>query len=205
MSFSQRLKKAREERGMTLAELADRIGRTEATVQRYESGNIKNLKNDTIEALARALNVSPVYLMGWDDKPNVSKVTELVDIPVLGKIACGDPITAIENVVDYRTVPKNNIPDHGDLFFLEAIGDSMEPKIPDGAFVLCRKQEDVENGEIAAVLVNNDEEATLKRVFKQGKTISLQPLNTDGYSPYIVDEDNPARIVGKAIKIEIEL
>lgn len=204
MNFSKRLKKARESRGMTLLELANKIDRTEATVQRYESGNIKNLKNDTIEALAKALNVSPIYLMGWDEGKNLSPVVELLEIPILGKIACGDPITAIENIADYRTVPKNNIPSGGELFFLEAFGDSMEPKIPDGSYVLCRKQEDVESGEIAAVLVNNDEETTLKKVIKQNGTILLQPLN-DKYAPYIVDKNNPARIVGKALKIEVDL
>lgn len=68
MCFSKRMKKSREKRGMTLLELGKRIGRTEATVQRYESGNIKNLKNDTIESIAKALEVNPAYLMGWIDE-----------------------------------------------------------------------------------------------------------------------------------------
>lgn len=70
MSFSKRMKQSREKQGITLAELGRRIGKTEATVQRYESGNIKNLKNDTIENIAKALNVNPAYLMGWNDKEN---------------------------------------------------------------------------------------------------------------------------------------
>lgn len=76
MCFSKRMKQSREKQGMTLAELGKKIGKTEATVQRYESGNIKNLKNDTIENIAKALNVNPAYLMGWIDnneqqeKPN---------------------------------------------------------------------------------------------------------------------------------------
>ncbi|EZZ60272.1 helix-turn-helix domain-containing protein [Staphylococcus aureus] len=65
MCFSKRMKQSREKQGMTLAELGRKIGKTEATVQRYESGNIKNLKNDTIESIATALNVNPAYLMGW--------------------------------------------------------------------------------------------------------------------------------------------
>ncbi|OEK54329.1 repressor [Staphylococcus equorum] len=65
MSFSKRMKQSREKQGITLAELGRKIGKTEATVQRYESGNIKNLKNDTIENIASALNVNPAYLMGW--------------------------------------------------------------------------------------------------------------------------------------------
>ena len=67
MCFSKRMKQSREKQGMTLAELGKKIGKTEATVQRYESGNIKNLKNDTIENIAKALNVNPAYLMGWID------------------------------------------------------------------------------------------------------------------------------------------
>ena len=62
------MKQSREKQGMTLAELGRKIGKTEATVQRYESGNIKNLKNDTIESIATALNVNPAFLMGWIDE-----------------------------------------------------------------------------------------------------------------------------------------
>lgn len=203
LSFSTRLKETRERRGLTLLELANKIDRTEATVQRYESGNIKNLKNDTIESLAQALNVSPAYLMGWETPKNVHPVTELAKIPVLGKIACGEPIDAIENIAEYRSVPRDRLP-NGELFFLEAQGDSMEPKIPNGSYVLCRKQEDVESGEIAAVLINGDEETTLKRVIKQGKTVLLQALN-ESYAPYIITEENPAKIVGKAVRVEMEL
>ena len=70
MSFAKRMKKARENKGMTLHELGEKIGRTEATVQRYESGNIKNLKSDVIEQIAFHLDVNPAYLMGWIDTPN---------------------------------------------------------------------------------------------------------------------------------------
>lgn len=123
---------------------------------------------DKIELLANYFNVSKAELV--EDYPsNMMPVTGFERIPVLGKIACGDPITAIENISEYREVPKDYLDYHGELFFLEATGDSMEPKIPNGSYVLCRKQEDVESGEIAAVLVNGDEETTLKKVIKQGK------------------------------------
>lgn len=75
MSFSKRMKQSREKQGMTLAELGRKIGKTEATVQRYESGNIKNLKNDTIENIATALNVNPAYLMGWIDEKKSNQDT----------------------------------------------------------------------------------------------------------------------------------
>lgn len=80
----------------------------------------------------------------------------------------------------------------------------MDPTIPDGSYVLVREQEDVENGEIAAVLVNGDEEATLKKVRKLGDSILLEAIN-DEYEPYLVNEEKPARIISKAIKVEVDL
>ncbi len=79
----------------------------------------------------------------------------------MGKIACGDPITADENLTGYRYESPDNLPS-GNLFYLQAKGDSMEPTIPNGSYVLIREQPEVENGEIAAVLVNGDTEALLK-------------------------------------------
>lgn len=124
-------------------------------------------------------------------------------MPVLGRIACGDPILAEENISGYRAEPKDGLPS-GDLYYLEAKGNSMEPTIPDGAMVLIRKQPDVETNEIAAVLVNGDTEATLKRVRKQNDVILLMPDNPE-YDPIIVNEKNPARIIGKAVRFTRDL
>lgn len=90
MTFSKRLKHARERKGMTLAELGKRIGKTEATVQRYESGNIKNLKNETIELIAKTLNINPAYLMGWTDN---------IDHTIQGA----------EETTDYNPVKNNHV------------------------------------------------------------------------------------------------
>lgn len=207
MNLGDRIKKARLDRGLTLLEVAERLGKTEATIQRYESGNIKNLKNDTIEDLASVLNVSPAYLMGWDTNFIPTNIISLspttVKIPILGKIACGDPITAEENLIGYRYESPDLLPS-GKLIFLQAKGDSMEPTIPNGSYVLIREQPDVENGEIAAVLVNGDTEATLKRVKKQGDTVFLMPENPR-HEPYVITSDNPARILGKAIRFTQDL
>ncbi|MDM5352621.1 XRE family transcriptional regulator [Lysinibacillus sphaericus] len=207
MNIGDRIKKARLKRGMTLIEVAERLNKTEATIQRYESGNIKNLKNDTIEELANVLNVSPAYLMGWDtpSKPDniIAFSPATVRIPILGRIACGDPITAEENLIGYRYDSPDNLPS-GKLIYLQAKGDSMEPTIPNGSYVLIREQPEVENGEIAAVLVNGDTEATLKRVKKQGETVFLMPDNPK-HEPYVITVDNPARIIGKAIRYTQDL
>lgn len=199
MEFGSRLKEARKRKGLTLKELGQAIDRSDSVVQRYESGVISNLDNEVVSKLADAVDVSPAYLMGWTDINTVKSIS----IPVLGKIACGDPITAEENVQEYRERPVNNLP-QGEIFYLQADGDSMEPVIPNGSYILVRQQEEVENGEIAAVLVNDDEEVTLKKYRKLNDVILLEALN-DEYDPYIVNEDNPARILGKAIEVSFEL
>jgi len=164
------------------------------------------MRRDKIASLAQVLKISPLDLLNIPDNTatNLTPITsKTIQIPVLGSIACGEPILAEENIVEYREVFADNLPS-GDLFFLKAKGDSMEPRIPDGSYVLIRQQPDVENGQIAAVLVNGDTEATLKRVRKLGDSVLLEAINEE-YAPYLINENNPARIIGKAVKVEIEL
>lgn len=140
----------------------------------------------------------------FNNKPkNLSVVKEFVNIPIIGEIACGDPIIADENIEGYREELAEFLPT-GNLFYLKTKGSSMVPTVPQNSYVLIREQPEVEDGEIAAVLVNGDSEATLKRVKRQGNMIMLIPDNSD-YPPYIVTEDNPARILGKAVKVSFDL
>lgn len=197
----ERIKSSRKRRGLTLKEVADYIGRTEATVQRYESGNIKNMDNEILYNIAKILRVQPQYLMGWTDVAELPLTA--TKIPVLGSIALGYPITAEQNVDEYKQRISEDLP-NGDLFYLECKGNSMYPLIQNGALALCRVQSDVENGEIAAVLVNGDTEATLKRVKKIDNEVLLQPENND-YEPIIVNKNNPARIIGKVVEVSFKL
>lgn len=201
-----KIKHLRTEHRMTQGDLADKLGTTKQTISRYENG-IRKANQDVLFELC---NVFDVTIDDFFPQPDVEDIenaniilTPFVNVPVLGEIACGEPIDAEENITEYRSLPKDRLPS-GKSFYLKAKGNSMEPKIPDGSYVLCREQPDVENGEIAAVLVNGDEEATLKRVIKQNNTILLQALN-EAYAPYIVDSHNPARIIGKAIQVETVL
>lgn len=134
---------------------------------------------------------------------NLEPVTCTIKIPLLGTIACGDPILAQENVAEYIVEPANHLPS-GKLFYLRAKGQSMEPTIKDGSLVLIRVQPDVEDGEIAAVLFTDDNEATLKRIKRAGPTVILMPDNRK-YEPIIVDQDHPARILGKAVRVTTNL
>ncbi|QTJ49173.1 LexA family transcriptional regulator [Dolosigranulum pigrum] len=203
-TLANNIKYYRKLNSLTQKDLADKLKIKPTAISAWELGRNKPLM-DNVEKMASLFDVSKSQLLGDDFEPtNTDAVsTPFVKIPVIGVIACGEPIDAEENISEYRSVPADRLP-NGDVFYLRAKGDSMEPKIPDGSYVLCRKQSDVENGEIAAVLVNGDEEATLKRVVKQGDIVLLQALN-ENYAPYILNADNPGKIVGKAIRMETEL
>ena len=202
-----KIKKFRESRNMTQDELAELLNTTRQSISRYENGERK-ANQDLLFELASIFKVSlDDFFPGRNlyDQSNIIRVTpdNMVAIPIIGTIACGDPILAEENIIGYRYHLKDTLP-KGETFFLTAKGDSMEPKIPNGSDVLIRLQDDVEDGEIAAVLVNGDAEATLKRVKKQGDIIMLIAENS-AYPPYIITRENPARILGKAVGVSFDL
>lgn len=127
-----------------------------------------------------------------------------VRIPIIGTIACGEPIMAEQNIEGYTHELFESEPAKGELFALRCKGDSMEPLIPDGALVLIHKQPTVEDDEIAAVQVDDDTRATLKKVKHVGKNVILYPINTK-YDPIILNKDNPGRILGKAIHVGFDM
>lgn len=199
--FAQNLRYLRERQKIEQLELAKLLGRKSASsISEWEKGTYTP-KSGVISDIARIFNVKIDELMSVDlSRPSnlVSVAPQTVRVPILGVIACGDPILAEENIKGYRFESPEDLPG-GTLFYLEAEGDSMEPTIPNGSHVLIREQPEVEYGEIAAVLLNSDSEATLKRVKKQGDMIMLMPDNP-AHAPYIITEDNPARIIGKAMR-----
>lgn len=199
MDFKDKIKFNREKLGYTLEELSKLVGVSAPTIQRYESGEIKNVRRDKISKLAKALNVSPAYLMGWEDEnsdpileniPGIITPVKLKKIPILGTIACGNPILAEENYDGYFMIDEN-LP-YSD-FILRAKGDSMiDANIHEGDLVFFRKQNDVDNGTIAAVLI--EDEATLKRVNKSNGTLILQPCNTN-YNPIIINKSDNKKVL----------
>ncbi|MFZ6624466.1 LexA family protein [Vagococcus fluvialis] len=203
MQIGERIKELRENKNLTQTELAELLGfKTYTTVSKWES-NDNYPKGKDLKRLSEIFGVTSDYLLGLTAESLLNKISKFVKIPVLGVITCGDPILAEQNIVDYREEIADNLPS-GELFYLQTKGNSMTPTIPENAYVLIRKQESVENNEIAAVLVNGDTEATLKRVRYQGDTIILMPDNSE-YNPIIANEENPVRIIGKAIKVSIDL
>ena len=203
-AVSNILKNRRKELGLTLSQIADQMGVSEATVQRWESGNIKNLRHERVGPLAELLRVSPAVLMGWEDEtpeepdsppPGLLPFPTMKKIPRLGRIACGQPIMTEENFDGYDDIPESI---HAD-FSLICSGDSMiNARIRDGDIVYIRLQEQVENGEIAAVYI--DGETTLKRVYLSPGQLVLQAENPQ-YAPmvYTGPELENIRIIGKAV------
>lgn len=124
-----------------------------------------------------------------------------VSIPVLGRIACGDPILSEQNIEEYRQLLFDHKP-FGTLFSLKCKGDSMEPVIPDGSFVTIRQQDTVENGQMAAVLIGD--EATIKRIKRVDNTTLLMPENKK-YDPIVLDEEHPGKIIGKVIHVDYDI
>lgn len=200
-SLAEVLSARRKDLGLTLAEIANRMGVSEATVQRWECGNIKSIRHEKIGRLAEVLRVSPAAIMGWEDFHDpvplgFEPLPETERVPLVGSIACGEPITAEENIEDYVEVPRGKNVD----FCLTCKGDSMiEAGIYDGDIVYIRQQSEVENGEIAAVRIGN--EATLKRFYYDGiGKVMLLPANSK-YAPltYSGEEINEIHIEGKAV------
>lgn len=176
MTMGERIKALRIQHGLTQEELGQKVGVQKSAIYKYETGLVVNLKRSMIEKLALALGVKPTYLMGLSDEettipPGFAPLPKTVKRPLVGTIACGEPITAEENVEDYVDVPEDAQCD----FCLRCKGDSMiDAGIHDGDVVYIHIQPQVENGQIAAVRI--DGEATLKRVFWNEESQTLQLL-----------------------------
>ena len=201
MNKGERIKKRREQIGLTQVALADMIGESKQTIYKYETGIVTNIPSDKIELIAKALRVQPEWIMGWTDTesveipPGFEPPPKTRKVPLIGEIACGEPILAEQNIEDYLDVPEEV---HCD-FLLRCKGYSMvDAGIQSGDVDFVRIQETVENGEIAAVRIGD--EATLKRVYWDGDTLMLMPAN-NAYAPksFRGEEINDVHIEGKAI------
>lgn len=207
--IGKRIKDFRTSHNLTTEQLAEKIGTTRATITRYENGNRK-ANQDVLFSLADIFNVSvDDFFPPRSEQPNnivypLSENMQQVSIPIIGEIACGDPITAEENIDGYTNETFNKPVPDGTLFALQCKGHSMEPTIPNGALAIIREQPDVEDGEVAAVLVDHDNEATLKRIKHQGNIVMLMPDNKD-YDPIILNKDYPGRIIGKVIRYSVDM
>ena len=202
MTIGNRIKDARIRKGLSQEELAKAINSTKQAIYKYENEIVTNIPMDKVEKLALILGTPPAYLMGWEEPIEELKIDNIFriekrSIPLLGNVACGEPIFASESFDAYVTVGTNIQAD----FCLRAQGDSMiNARILDGDIVFVRKQEMVNDGEIAVVLIGD--EATIKRVYydREEGQLSLVPENPKyKVMRYHGEELNQIRILGKVI------
>ena len=204
--LANKLKEMRKAKGLTLENLAEKVGTSRQTIHRYENGTISNIPPEKVVLLAEALDTTPTSLMGWEAQsgefPTFDNIIPITTkrIPILGDIACGEPIYANEEYESYAVTDASLDAD----FCLRAKGDSMTgARILDGDIVFIRSQSSVDNGEIAAVIIGD--EATLKRVYyyPSDEKLILSAENPK-YAPlvYVGEELNQIKIIGKAISFQ---
>lgn len=192
-----RISKLRAQMGISMKEAAAKLEMPYTTYVNYEKGT-REPNSETLIKLANFFGTSIDYLLGKpeisDIPPGFSPLPELEQVPLVGRIACGQPITAEENLDGYVSIPSAW---HA-TFTLMCEGDSMEPSIHDGDLVAIRKDIQVENGQIAAVRIGD--EATLKHIYLHPDYIELRPENPN--YPSIIrrqEEMNDVTIEGKAV------
>ncbi|MBR5251468.1 MAG: helix-turn-helix domain-containing protein [Oscillospiraceae bacterium] len=190
------IKERRKQLDITLEEIGEYVGVSKTTVQRWESGNISNMRRDRIKKLAEILQVDVQQLVDGEREQS-----DFVRIPVLGQVAAGVPITAQEDITGYEDVPREWVK-NDTLFALRIKGDSMEPRIVEGDVVVVRQQSDVENGQLAVVMVG--EEATCKKVIKHTDSIALI-ANNPKYPPMLFSAQEiqsvPVTIIGRVVEL----
>lgn len=200
MTIGEKIRFLRVKNGLSQETLAKSLKTTKQAIYKYENGIVTNIPLEKIEILSSILNTTPAYLMGWEEEGTPS---DPLRVPVLGKVAAGIPIEAIEEILDYEELSPDMARDGSEYFALQIKGSSMEPRISDGDVVIVRKQPDVDSGQIAIVCVNGDE-ATCKKIMKQDTGILLLPLNPTFAPTFYSNEDIeriPITILGRVVEL----
>lgn len=207
MTTGERIKQRRIELGLSVDEVAEKLGKNRATIYRYESNDIENFPVGTLEPLAKILETTPAQLIGWhyDDSENQnvnSNKSKAVKIPVLGDVAAGIPIEAVEDIIDFEEIDEE-LASKGEFFGLRIKGNSMSPRIQSGDVVIVRVQQDAESGDIVIAKVNGDD-ACCKKLQKHDEGINLISLNPE-YEPMFFSKkdisDIPVHIIGKVVEL----
>lgn len=209
MEMNHRIRERRLALNLTQEELAHRLGMQKSAIAKYESGRVENIKRSTLAKMSEILECSPAYLMGRDDAdsqiPSFDNILPIQTkrVPLLGEIACGQPIFCTEDRESYVEAGTDVRAD----FCLKARGDSMVgARILDGDLVFIQRDAELENGQIFAVAI--DDEATLKRVYYDAKSQVLQLMAENSrYAPLIYTGEtlDHVHILGKAVAFQSDV
>lgn len=200
------LRQLRESEGMSQEDLARKMGVVKQSVSKYEHGE-RRFNQDLLFQLSDIFKVSIDEFFPKSDVGKMHTVDNASNnlIPIVGRIAAGEPTYAVEDIIGYMSLPPDQTMKDG-LIYLEVTSDSMDRKFPVGSYVLIDTQTDIENGDIAAVKLNGDE-ATLKKVKFNGRDIMLIPdSHNDDYYPVSVNiEEAEVQMIGKAIGMYLSI
>lgn len=205
----ERMQERRKELGISADTLAEHLGVSRSTIFRYENGDIEKVPANLLSDISKFLRTSEAFLMGWEDisEPAITNIypIELKRFPLLGDIACGVPKYANEERESYVMAGTNIQAD----FCLKAKGDSMiNARIHDGDIVFIKKQDIVDNGTIAAIVVNNDNEATLKRFYYYAeKHMVILKAENPAFEDMIFtnEELDNFHVLGKAVAFQSDV
>ena len=181
MTVGERIKQIREKKGISQIDLANSVKISKQNLYKYENNIITNIPSDKIEAIAKRLNVSPAYLMGWETDMSQSNVVPLPQQkvfmrPVFDSVSAGFGVTAQDMIVDYIPTYINCSGERDLYIWVTVRGDSMSPLIDDGSKILIKKQTSIDSGQIAVVLIDG-EDAVVKKVKYGDDWIELQSIN----------------------------
>lgn len=179
MSTGERIRILRKEHNLTQEELGAKIGVQKAAIQKYEKGTVKNIKRDSLIKLAKILDTTPEYLLGWDDMPQNAYSYDDSDhvlIPIVGRVAAGVQCLAETNILDYESVNSSDVKGSEQYVFLRVVGDSMYPVFMEGDLVLVRCQTSVDSGSYAVVTID-DEDGVVKKIVYDEDSIELHSIN----------------------------
>lgn len=203
-SIGERIKEARKSAGLTQLELAKKTDLSRSYIGDIEKDRY-NPSVSTLQLIATATNTPLEDLL--PSTKTASPTGRGVRIPVLGRVVAGIPIEAVEEILDYEEITPE-LAATGEFFALKIRGHSMEPRMMEGDVVIVRRQDDVDSGDVAIVLVNGDE-ATVKRVKKQEDGITLIANNISVYEPHYYSnkeiEELPVRILGRVVELRGKL
>lgn len=193
------IKSRRKELNLTLEQVGDLVGVGKSTVRKWETGDIENMKRDKIVKLAKALRVSPSYIMGIEEEQPQIETLPVKKIPVVSKISAGLPIYSEENLIDYIYFATNKLNSGKEEFGLKVSGDSMDKIFQDGDIVVVEKDSIVENGQLGVVMINGYN-ATVKRIRYNGNQVILIPeSNNTNHYPQVYGKNDEVKIIGRVV------
>lgn len=196
--FAKRFSDIMKENNETIYTIAEFLHLSPSAISKYTNA-VMAPKQTAIEALSIKFHLNPLWLMGAD-VPKTLVQPKYIKVPVVGVIRAGEPILAEQNIIDYINIPEN-MAKGDDVFGLKVVGDSMNnARIYPNDTVIVEKQPEVENGEIAVVLIDS-ENATVKRFYQTDTTVTLVPESSNPiYKPRVIDsKKTKVEVLGKVI------